>query len=58
MVDRYWINDRPGPDAPEMAVCALVDESAGGEIAYFLDYDTAREVVLKLNRHENHKGDR
>lgn len=49
--NRFWINDQPGPQAPRSgrAMVALVDEDAGGEIAYFLDGNVAKYVCRILN---------
>lgn len=49
---RFWLNYDPGPAAPSYAAYALVDEHAGGEVAYFDREETAIPVLDLLHELE------
>lgn len=46
---RYWVNAPPHGCGSAEFVAALVDESRGGEIAYFMDLGVADDCAAGLN---------
>jgi hypothetical protein len=51
---RYWVNfsDNSARKSELKDTVALVDEEAGGEIAFFTNEDHAWDLVDKLNHYE------
>jgi len=50
---RFWIMLKPDVKPFGITTCAIVDEDAGGIIAYVHDLETAEDVVNLLNENYN-----